>query len=351
MKKRKRGWSKGSAVEVDAEQLLLDVAIHYYEQRLTQEEIAQRVKVSRSTVSRMLEEAREKGIVHIKINYPWQRQHELEHRLVEHFGLHEARVLVGNKRPEEEIRQGTGALAARLIDSHVKDGQILGVSYGRSLASTVAALAPNRNIDLTVVPVIGAVGSDNPSIDGPDLVRRFAKAYSAEYRYLPVPLLVEDVRTRDALIQLPKVYEILNLAKKADIVLLGIGAPAPEVASEIWKGYLNQRQLLHLQSQGAAGHMCGQFYDAQGKVLDLEINQRSIGIGIQTLANIESVIAVATGKAKAEAILGALRGRYLSMLVTDDTTATAVLELEASSAAPPPAQAGPAGTSPKTPRL
>jgi deoxyribonucleoside regulator len=327
MKKRMRR-SSGKPSTVDPEQLLLDVATYYYEQQCTQEEIAQRIKTSRSTVSRLLEEARERGIVHIKINHPWQRKHELEQRLVVRFGLREARVLVGRERAEEEIRRGMGELAARLIDGYVEDGQILGVSYGRSLASTIAALAPSRKIALTVVPVIGAVGSDNPSIDGPDLVRRFAMAYGGEYRYLPVPLLVEDIRTREALVQLPKVHETLNLAKRAAIVLLGIGALSPVVTSEIWKGYLDERQLSRLKNQGAIGHMCGQFYDAQGKVLDLEVNRRTIGIGLQTLTTVELVIAVASGKAKTAAILGALRGKYLNILVTDDATAAGVLDLD-----------------------
>lgn len=327
MKIRKRK-SSGKTQAGDSDELILDVATFYYEQRLTQEQIAQRINTSRSTVSRLLEEARERGIVHIKINYPWQRKHDLEEQLIARFGLHEARVLVAKQKSEEEIRKGMGELTARLIDHHIDDGQILGISYGRSMSSTIAALAPSRKVELTVVPVIGALGSNNPSIDGPDLVRRFAAAYGGEYRYLPVPLLVEDVRTRDALVQLPQVYETLNLARKADIVLLGIGALSPEVSSEIWKGYLDERQLLRLMGQGAIGHMCGQFYDAQGQVMDIEVNRRSIGIGIQTLTSIESVVAVASGKAKTEAILGALRGKYLNILVTDDATASAILDLD-----------------------
>ena len=333
MKKRKRK-SSGTAIAADSDQQLLDVATFYYEQRLTQEQIAQRINTSRSTVSRLLEEARDRGIVHIKINYPWQRAQDLEERLVARFGLHDARVLSARQKSKEEILLGMGELAARLLDGCIEDGQILGVSYGRSLLSTIAALAPSRKVDLTVIPVIGALGSDNPLIDGPDLVRRIASAYGGQYRYLPVPLLVEDVRTRDALVQLAQVHEILNLARKADIVLLGIGALAPEVSSGIWKGFLDERQLLRLKNQGAVGHMCGQFYDAQGQVLDLEVNRRSIGIGIQILSSIESVIAVASGKAKSEAILGALRGKYLNILVTDDAAASAILDLAEGSTAP-----------------
>jgi deoxyribonucleoside regulator len=327
MQKRKRESAPVKAATGDPDQLLLDVATYYYEQRMTQEEIAKQIDTSRSTVSRLLEEARERGIVHIKINYPWQRNHVLEEKLVDRFRLRGAGVLVGREKLDEDIRRGIGELAARLVDGYVRDNQVLGLSYGRSVASTIAALSPNRKLALTVVPVIGAVGSDNPSIDGPDLVRRFANAYGGEYRYLPVPLLVDDVRTRDALLQSPKVHETLNLAKRADIVVLGIGTIIPNVSSEIWKGYLDERQLLRLKNQGAVGDMCGQFYDAEGQLLDIEVNRRSIGIGIQALSSIENVIAVASGKAKVEAILGALRGKHLGTLVTDDATAAAVLGL------------------------
>ncbi|MBI5029128.1 MAG: sugar-binding transcriptional regulator [Chloroflexi bacterium] len=314
----------------DQEELLAEVARYYYSQNLTQAEIGRRMNASRSTVSRMLQQAIEKGIVKITINYPWERDRELEKNLIEKFHLREARVLIGKGRSEEEIRDGMGVLAARLVDAHVKDGSILGISYGRSLASTVAALAPNRKVAVTVVPIIGALGTDTPLIDGPELVRQIAQIYGGDYRYLPVPLLVEDVRTREALVQSAQIHDTLVLARRSSVALLGIGAPAPEVSSMIWSGYLNERELAHMREQGAVGHMCGQFFDREGNVLDVDLNRRAIGIGIKTLQNIETVIAVAGGEAKAEAILGALRGRYLNLLVTDDLAAQRILALASS---------------------
>ncbi|MBI5304710.1 MAG: sugar-binding transcriptional regulator [Chloroflexi bacterium] len=311
----------------DQEELLVHVARYYYAQHLTQAEIGRRINASRSTVSRLLQQALDSGIIKITINYAWERAQELEQQLIARFHLRDARVLIGKGRDEEEIRKGMGVLAARVIDSHVKDGTVFGISYGRSLASTIAALHPTRKIAMTVVPIIGALGSDKPLIDGPELVRQIAQIYGGEYRYLPVPLLVEDTRTRDALIQSAQIYDILTLARKANVALLGIGALGPDVSSLIWSGYLNERELARLKDQGAIGHMCGQFFDQDGQPLDVELNRRAIGIGIKTLQNIETVIAVAGSAAKAEAILGALRGRYLNVLVTDDNAARRVLEL------------------------
>lgn len=312
---------------LDREELLAQVARDYYEARLTQDEIGRRINASRSTVSRLLQQAQDRGIVRIIIDYPWERAHDLEQHLMTQFPLREAQVLLSKGRDDETVREGMGVLAARIIDREVTDEAILGVSYGRSLACTIAALAPTRRVSTTVVPIIGALGSDNPFIDGPELVRRMAQIYGGEFRYLPAPLLVDDVRTRNALLQSPQIFETLALARRANIILMGIGALTPGYSSMIWAGYLSEPELSLLREQGAAGHMAAQFYDIKGRFLDVEVNQRSVGIGIKALLGKDPVIAVAGGEAKAEAILGALRGRYLDVLVTDDAAARRVLAL------------------------
>lgn len=313
---------------LDRDELLAQVARDYYENRLTQEEIGRRINASRSTVSRLLQQAVDRGIVRFIIDYPWERAHDLEQCLITRFHLREAHVLFSKGRDEGKVREGMGVLAARVVDREITDGVILGISYGRSLACTVAALNPTHRAAVMVVPILGALGADNPMIDGPELARRLAQAYGGEFRYLPVPLLVEDARTRNALLQSPQVFDTLALARRADVVLMGIGALAPGSSSLIWGGYLNERELAWLREQGAIGHMVGQFFNEQGRFLDVEVNQRAVGIGIKTLVGIKWVIAVAGGEAKAEAILGALRGRYLNVLVTDDAAARRVLALE-----------------------
>jgi DNA-binding transcriptional regulator LsrR (DeoR family) len=305
--------------------LLYNVAKLYYEQRRTQLEIAKAVKTSRSTVSRLLEKAVERNIITIKISYPGRRNSDLEQRLMSCFELQDVRVLDSDHGSEETILAGTGVLAAELIDNYVKDGHILGISYGRSLASTAAALNPGRHVALTVVPIIGALCSGNNEIDGPELVRQFAKAYGGEYHYLPGPLLVRDAQTRDLLLKLPQISETLALAKKSDLVVIGIGEVSQ--ASPIWSGYLDKRRIDWVTSRGGIGHMCGQFFDENGQILMISTNQRSIGIGLKGLRGIGRVIAVASGKQKAAAIRGAMRGRFFNVLVTDVAAANAILNL------------------------
>jgi DNA-binding transcriptional regulator LsrR (DeoR family) len=313
---------------LDRDELLAQVARDYYEERLTQDEIGRRINASRSTVSRLLQQAVNRGIVRIIIDYPWERAHDLEQHLMTRFHLREVQVLLSKGRDDDKVREGMGMLAARLIDREITDGTILGISYGRSLACTIAALSPTQQIATSVVPIIGALGSDNPFIDGPELVRRFAQIYGGDFRYLPAPLLVDEVRTRNALLQSPQISETLSLARRAKTILMGIGALTPGYSSQIWAGYLDERELAWLRNQGAAGHMAAQFYDINGQFMDVEVNQRSVGIGIKALPGKDPVIAVAGSEAKAEAILGALRGRYLNVLITDDMAARKVLALE-----------------------
>jgi deoxyribonucleoside regulator len=309
-------------------ELLTQVASMYYEDDLTQDEIARRIDQSRSTVSRMLQEARETGVVEIIVHYPWKTVPELEAGLTAQFGLHYASVLLGRSKPYGEILRGLGVLAARYVETILAEHIVLGISWGVAVYNTVRALRPGRRLPITAVQMVGAVGEGDPLTDGPDLARLLADVCGGEYRYLHAPLLVEDVHARDVLLQEPRIRETLALARRADVALVGIGAPTPQVYSLLRAGYLDRAKLAQLRSQGVVGDVCARHYDAQGRELDIDLNRRVVGIKLQDLHAIEQVIGVAGGEAKASAILGALRGGHVNVLVTDDATARKVLALD-----------------------
>lgn len=308
-------------------QTLIEVSRLYYEQGLTQTEIGHKLSLSRSTVSRVLQRARDAGIVTITVNYDVMRDHAVEEAMKSAFALREARVLSSHGRSFDWIRNGIGKLGANLLEESLQDTSTLGVSYGRSIAKTVEHVRPRLRDGLTVVPVIGALGSDDPLIEGIDLTRQLATKLGARYRYLHAPLLVEDRRTRDLFLQEPTVNDVLQIAADANIVLIGIGSLQAQSSGIIWTGYINRKERDWLHNIGVVGHMCAQFFDVQGKVLDIGINHRSISIGLEALRRIDNVIAVAGTIDKASAILGALNGGYIDSLVTDDRAARQVLEL------------------------
>jgi DNA-binding transcriptional regulator LsrR (DeoR family) len=183
-------------------------------------------------------------------------------------------------------------------------------------------------LNIKVVQMIGAVGTEDPLIDGPDLARLLGSIYGGEYRYLHAPLIVDNPELREALLEEPRIQGTLQLAREADIALVGVGSLEPAFSSLLRAGYLDERSLRKLREQGAVGDICARHYDADGRVMPIELNERIVGIELGALRRVGCVIGVAGGEAKAEAILGALRGGHLKVLVTDSAAASKLCQLE-----------------------
>jgi len=304
--------------------LLLEAARLYYELGLTQVQVAKRMRTSASTVSRLLRTARDTGVVKITLDYGGARSISLEQQLRDAFGLKEAFVLQNPGYGTDEMLEGIGRLTATYLEALVRDDMVLGMSYGHSIAATIRNMRPRSTLDMTVVQIIGALGSSNPRIEGSDLTREFARAMGAQYRYLYAPLMVESRRARDIILQEPLVQEAMELARRADAVLIGIGTPS---SVNFWSGYLSKYDLSKVQARGAVGHMCAEFFDVAGNIIKTQYTDRTIGIRLDELKNVGSVIAVAGGAEKAGAIRGALRGGYVDVLICEETAARDVLEL------------------------
>ncbi|VBB09831.1 Hypothetical protein LUCI_5129 [Lucifera butyrica] len=305
-------------------EILCEVARLYYENNLTQNEIAKSVHTSRSTVSRLLQEARDKGLVEIIIHYPWDRSPQLEQDFLQRFGLNDVRIMDSRNRKDDDVLKGVCLLAARYIQGSLKENSTLGISWGRTMYHTVQMMRPAEKTPIRVIQLFGAANSPNRLTDGPDLVRQLANMYNGECYYIHAPLLVENVQARRALLQDQHIQETLRLAQQADIALTGIGSL--EAASTI--SYLTSQAAEELRRLGSAGHICAQHYDIHGRVLATDIHKCLIGITLDSLRKIRQVVGVASGDAKAGAILGALRGKHVNTLITDDLTARKVLALD-----------------------
>jgi DNA-binding transcriptional regulator LsrR (DeoR family) len=305
--------------------VLVRAARMYYEQNLSQEEIALELRKSRATISRMLRSARERGIVHTEIRVPIDRFPALERALSERFGLREVRV-VAAPSGERNSFDHLGRAAAKYLQSILKDGMCVGISNGRALAATAKYLEPERSLHLTVVQIIGSMGAVDPAIDGPDIARALATAYDAQCRYLHVPLLAEDPNIRNAFVRDRNISQTLKMGAKADVVLIGVGTLDPSDRSPVFADLLTQKDIAIVKQHHGIGHICGEYYSVTGERLDIELNDRAISIGLGALRKIPHVIAVAGGPTKAAAILGGIRGGYLNTLITDDRAAIRILE-------------------------
>ncbi|MFW6116907.1 MAG: sugar-binding transcriptional regulator [bacterium] len=314
-----------SRAGLDRDGLLATVARLYYEEGLTQADIASQIHTSRSTVSRLLQEAREAGIVRIVIDHPWSVVPQLEEQLVQEFGLRKAIVLTAANRPYNEVLRGLGVLAAHYLESVLEQDMILGINWGTGVYSTVQALRPNKGLSVIAVQVVGTVGAEDRSVDGPELLGRLCSLYTARCRYLNAPLILQDISLRDGLLQEPSIRQTLSLARRADIMLMGVGSTVPERAALLRAGHIDREMLAELRSHGAVGDVCGHHFDIQGRVVETPLSGRVVGIELDALDGVAHLIAVAGGRKKAKAILGALRGKYLNVLVTDSEAAKMVL--------------------------
>jgi len=311
--------------------LLVTVASLYYELNQNQQEIADRFEISRSSVSRLIKEARDLGIVEIRIHQPIHRDYLLEQAILEQFELQDAYVLrTSGEQHEAELLAAVGSLAAGYLQRAIENmppRTCIGIAWGTGVHAAVNALPEGRARPIDVMQILGSVGASDPEIDGPDLARMLAGRLGGRHYDLHAPVFVEQEALREMLYHEPSVRDGMARARSVALALTGIGTVEKEAASFLRAGHLSSVELTHLRNQGVVGETIGRFFNAQGEWEHFAINRRVVGIDLHDLRRIPRVLAVARGLPKAVSILGALRGGYLTVLATDDITARAVLEL------------------------
>jgi deoxyribonucleoside regulator len=309
----------------DRTHLLAYVASLYYEGRRSQAEIAGEVGLSRSMISRLLDEAHRRGLVEIRIQWPTATVPELERRLERRFGLRQACVVDASGLPYPAMLRQLGAAADAQLQALLGDGVTISVAWGSALWETARAVRPGSWHGLEVVQCIGALGSAHSESDGPAIAHLLAQKLGGGYRYLHAPLVVDSEDVCRGLLADRTIAETLALAGRADIALVGIGTVDPERSSLRRAGYLSPDAVAELRRLGAVGDICARYFDATGVPIDAPIDRRIVGIGLDALRKIPTVLGIAGGAVKAESILGALRGGYLDILVTDREVADALL--------------------------
>lgn len=309
-------------------ELLAEVASLYYETGLGQAAIAQQIGVSRSNVSRLLSEARHNGVVEIRIARPLPTDEPLQAHAVKHFGLRDAIILDSKRIQEIQVLSRLGDLTSRHLEFILDDHDSLAISWGTALREVVHALSSQRKKSTRVVQMIGGVGTAHPDVDGTELARRFAESLGGKHHYLNAPLLVKDPATRQALTQEPHIQRVLEMAAECSVALVGIGSVDPSVSSLLRAGYVTEETLIELQQIGIVGDVCGWHFDIQGRIVDTLLNRCIIGLDSTALKKIPRMVGIAAGKPKALAILGAIRGGFINVLVTDNTTLEEVQRLD-----------------------
>lgn len=314
-----------------SEELLLRAAWFYYKDELTQDEIAKRLAVSRASVGRLLDRARRVGLVSIQLNAEYLDAFELSAQLRSVFGLAEALVVPDHaEEPADRhaLNARIGLGGAQFLSTRLRPGSSLGVGWGETVSRVIAATNFGAVGPVHLVTLTGGVDGYLPTIlsskgDAADGDRITTAAV------IPAPIHASSPELAAALRDEPTIQRTLKRACEVDQAVVGVGTPSPD-ATIVHLGYLSEDDLAVLARHSVVGDILGQFFDANGTVADIPLHARRIGIDLADLKNIPKVVGVAGGLHKADAILGALRGEFLNVLVTNEITARRLLQLAGS---------------------
>lgn len=301
--------------------LLGKVSTLYYLRHQTQEEISQRLRVSRPTVSRLLREARALGYVQITVASPPGLHLELETRLEDLFGLQSVRVVDGAPAQSPDLlRRHLGGGAADYLALTIRSGESIGLAWGRTLSAMVTAMNRLPTAGTRVVQVLGGLGPPDALEYGAELVRRLARQLDAQAVILPAPGVVATAEVCAVLQGDQHVRAALHELDSLDTVFVSLGSLASNALLN--DGHtLSQKARKELQTKRAIGDIALRFFDAAGRPVHTGLDDRILGITTDQLRNVKRVVAVAGGADKAAAIAAALEAGIVHVLITDRSTA------------------------------
>jgi deoxyribonucleoside regulator len=304
---------------------LIKISKMYYEMGMKQKEISEKLSYSRPTISRMLDSAMYRGFVKVQVQYPLNSINELEEEIKDKFNLKKVFVAPTYVDDEELIVQDVGKALAIYLNEICKPNDILGISWGTTLG-VVSKYLPKREIDnMKIVQLNGGIAINSFSNGSFGLMERFAEAFEVPFSLLSVPTIVDSENIASSILSDSNINEIVSLGKKANIALFGIGRTHSD--SVLYKsGYFKDNIYTELISKGAVGDICSRFFDLNGRIVDVELNKRTIGLQLGELINKEHSIAMAVGLKKVKAVYGALQGSYLNTLFIDEQLARELLK-------------------------
>lgn len=309
----------------------------YYNDGLDQPSIARYLQLSQAHVSRLLLEARKRGVVQISVAPYNARLEELELRIAERLGLRSVFVFKLMKPDlakkdetsvHEEIRNSLAYFARSAVLDLFDEGGTVTVGNGRLLSTLVRGLpAAASTRPITVIQGTGNIDSNVAEYDSAEIGRNLARKWNGQFLTLNAPVIVPDRAMRDALLGVGQIRMVKERLKTADAALIGVGTPEINVYFELVKrGDLTEADFADLKRAGAVAEICGRYIDAEGNECETSLRDRTVGIEIDDLRKIPNVVCIADGGQRSRAILAALKGGIANSLIVDEIGARNLLE-------------------------
>lgn len=321
---------------MDREETLLIASSMYYLQDIKMETIASHLHMSRSSVSRLLKQARASGLVEITLRPTPSHAPGASQYLAEKFGVESYVVPVTDAATMPERLDQVAITAARMVSSWFDSDMVLGVAWGTTLAAIAKHLSRKPTLGSSIVQLNGAANNRTSGVGYVgNLISQFGDAFDAQVHFFPVPAFFDYAETRRAMWQERSVARVLDVQRRADIALFSIGAVAGEVPSHVYSaGYLEAEDIETLTSEGVVGDVCTVFLRADGSYEDLSLNERATGPTPAELRRVPRRVCAVAGDSKVIPLLAALRAGVITHLVIDEQTATRLVALDTSTVAP-----------------
>ncbi|TQL46767.1 transcriptional regulator [Homoserinimonas aerilata] len=309
------------------EAMLLSVASMYYLQDMKMEAIGAQLHMSRSSVSRLLKEAREKGLVEITLRPTPTKAPGISQRIASAFGVDAQVVPVPDSADEAERLEQVARATARLVTNWFDSDMVLGIAWGTTLSAIGRHLTKKPTRGSSVVQLNGAMNNRTSGVEyAATLMSRFGDAFDATVHLFPVPAFFDFAATRRAMWRERSVARVLDVQRRADIMLFSIGAIAGEIPSHVYSaGYLEADDIATLAHEGVVGDVCTVFLRADGSYEDLSLNERATGPTPAELQSVSRRVCAVAGDSKIVPLLAALRAGTITQLIIDEQTATGLV--------------------------
>ncbi|MBW3086128.1 Deoxyribonucleoside regulator [Austwickia sp. TVS 96-490-7B] len=305
-----------------------EAAALYYLQDETMESIGSRLQVSRSTVSRMLKQARDSGIVRISVAPAEALTSPLAERLRSAFTVSAHVVPVRDSANIATRLDAVARQAAALLGDLITDETIVGVAWGTTMSAVSSHLPSAATRGSEVVQLNGAANMTTSGVAyASEILARFGRAFDAHVHNFPVPAFFDYPDTKAALWRERSVRRVLDRQARMDIAVFGVGTFAGPMPSHVYSsGYLSSEDIAELLRQGAVGDICTVALREDGTYADIPLNQRASGPTPAMLAQVPRRVCVVAGQHRAQATLGALRSGAVTDLIIDEQTARSLLD-------------------------
>jgi DNA-binding transcriptional regulator LsrR (DeoR family) len=308
--------------QVDAA-LAARICWHYFKEGQTQDVIAQRLKITRKRVNRILGEARESGLVQITIAGTTGPCFELEARLVAKFGLRQA-VVVPAPLDDIDLRDLIGAAAGQFISEHLPAAGTLGITWGGTINAAAQNLRRRSGDGSRVVLLCGGL-AESTAVNPYDNAAMMARALGARCYYVTAPMFADTEQLRDALVSSEPVRSVLAMAAELDIALLS-AVDLSEASKALEYGVISRETWRSLREAGAVGDICGYYLDPDGKPVTHPLTKRVIHPTMGSLLRVPMRVLAAGGPQKIPIMRAAIRARLADVLITDERAAAGLLE-------------------------